>query len=71
MTMTGFSDPATPEWIYNGDGIACLDTLADFVDQNNPEGLSGAAWKDKYFWDALIGHGGQRVDGWAGCARAR
>jgi CubicO group peptidase (beta-lactamase class C family) len=53
MTMTGFSDPATPEWIYDGDGIACLDTLADFVDQNNPEGLSGAAWKDKYFWDAL------------------
>jgi CubicO group peptidase (beta-lactamase class C family) len=53
MTMTGFSDPSQPEWVYDGDGDLCLDTLADFVEQNNPEGLSGSEWKEKYYWEAL------------------
>eukprot|EP01048_Picozoa_sp_COSAG05_P015902 COSAG05_NODE_1974_length_3765_cov_19.906983_4_plen_295_part_00 len=53
LTMTGTSDPADPQWWYDGNGDVCLDTLADFVDQNNLEGLSGAEWKNKYYWEAL------------------
>lgn len=30
-----------------------MDALADFIDENNPEGLSGAEWKDTYFTEAL------------------
>jgi CubicO group peptidase (beta-lactamase class C family) len=53
LTMTGTSDPADPEWWYDAEGDVCLDTIADFIDQNNPEGLSGSAWKEKYFMEAL------------------
>ena len=53
LTMTGTSDPADPQWWYDGDGDVCLDTLSDFIDQNNPEGISGAEWKEKYYMEAL------------------
>ena len=39
-------------------GLACLDTLADFIGENNPEGLSGRQWKDKYYQVGRRGSGG-------------
>jgi hypothetical protein len=39
-------------------GLACLDTLADFIGENNPEGLSGRQWKDKYYQVGRPGSGG-------------
>ena len=37
LTMTGQSeDLSNPSFSYDASGLACLDTLADFIDQNNP-----------------------------------
>eukprot|EP01047_Picozoa_sp_COSAG01_P093062 COSAG01_NODE_24282_length_784_cov_1.065693_1_plen_97_part_00 len=30
-----------------------MDTIADFIEQNNPEGLTGSEWKEKYYMEAL------------------
>ena len=32
-----------PTFIYDASGLACLDTLKDFIEENNPEGLDALA----------------------------
>lgn len=34
-------------------GTQCLDAIHDFIGENNPDGLSSEAWKQKYWHDAL------------------
>ena len=52
LTMTGRSiDP--PLFQYDASGTACLDTVADFFAQNNPQGLDPNEWKDRFFREAL------------------
>jgi len=47
--MTGTSkDIADPVYTYDTLGTNCLDTLQEFITQNNPEGLGATEWKDKY-----------------------
>jgi CubicO group peptidase (beta-lactamase class C family) len=54
LAMTGQSNNIdNPQFDYDASGLACLDTLADFIAENNPEGLTGRAWKDKYYQEAL------------------
>jgi len=55
LTMTGQSaDLQNPTFLYDSSGLDCLDTIQDFIRQNNKEGLSAAAWKDK-FWAEPLG----------------
>lgn len=45
LTMTGTSpDINNPRYSYDTLGFNCLDTIADFVRENNPEGLSVTDW---------------------------
>jgi hypothetical protein len=54
LTMTGESNNIdNPTFNYDASGRACLDTIADFIGENNPEGLTQEAWKDKYWTEAL------------------
>ena len=53
LSMTGRSSPPGSSFNYDASGQACLDTLADFIHDNNPEGLTGREWKEKYFEQAL------------------
>eukprot|EP00729_Bicosta_minor_P006994 gene6994-11262_t len=54
LSMTGTSkDIADPVYTYDTLGTNCLDTLQEFITQNNPEGLSATEWKDKYWADVL------------------
>lgn len=54
LAMTGQSaNIDNPVFNYDASGLACLDTLADFIEENNPEGLTGREWKDKYYQEAL------------------
>lgn len=54
LAMTGQStNIEEPQFNYDASGLACLDALADFIHENNPEGLTGREWKDKYYQEAL------------------
>ena len=54
LTMTGRSSNLdNPRFSYDTFGTSCLDALHDFIGENNPDGLSTEAWKDKYWHDAL------------------
>jgi CubicO group peptidase (beta-lactamase class C family) len=55
LSMTGESDDlAQPEWEYDTAGRRCLDTLSDFIEENNPEGVSAEEWKDRK-WTGPLG----------------
>jgi CubicO group peptidase (beta-lactamase class C family) len=52
--MTGrSSDLSDPQWQYDELGTACLDTIVDFIRENNPDGLTATQWKDLYWQRAL------------------
>ena len=52
--MTGRSDNLdVPEFQCDSSGTACLDAVADFFAENNPQGLDPNAWKDRFFLEAL------------------
>eukprot|EP01048_Picozoa_sp_COSAG05_P006228 COSAG05_NODE_395_length_10351_cov_9.372318_4_plen_125_part_00 len=54
LTVTEQSvDLDDPTLIYDASGRACLDALADFIDQNNPDGVPAEEWKEEYFKRAL------------------
>jgi hypothetical protein len=54
LTMTGQSESLDdPEFRYDSSGRDCLDTVADFFAENNPQGLDPNAWKDRFFLEAL------------------
>ena len=54
LTMTGRSeDLDDPEFQYDSSGTACLDTVAGFFAENNPQGLDPNEWKDRFFLEAL------------------
>ena len=45
LTMTGRSaDLGSPTFQYDASGTACLDTVADFLAENNPQGLAPGEW---------------------------
>ena len=45
LTMTGTSpDIQSPQYSYDTLGTNCLDTLQDFIMQNNPDGLTTSDW---------------------------
>ena len=51
--MTGRSpNIADPQFEYDASGLECLDTLQDFISQNNHDGLSAVEWKNRYWQDA-------------------
>jgi hypothetical protein len=55
LTMTGESrNIDQPQFSYDTDGTQCLDTLSDFVDENNRGGLSTEDFKDRY-WQNVLG----------------
>jgi CubicO group peptidase (beta-lactamase class C family) len=55
LTMTGQSqDLENPTFLYDASGRDCLNTLEDFIGQQNPDGLSAPAWKDEH-WAKPIG----------------
>ena len=55
LTMTGESrELGNPSFHYDTFGTKCLDTLSDFIAQNNPAGLSAMAWKDRH-WAGPLG----------------
>jgi len=54
LTMTGqSSDLSTPRFEYDASGDACLDTLSDFIGQNNPTGLTTFDWKQRFYHDVM------------------
>lgn len=55
LTMTGTSSNInSPRFSYDTDGTNCLDSLSDFIEQNNPDGLSARDWKDQH-WQQVLG----------------
>jgi len=55
LTMTGESTNLNnPTFDYDTDGTNCLDTLSEFVEGNNPEGLSAFQFKNRY-WETVLG----------------
>lgn len=55
LTMTGTSSNINnPRFSYDTFGTACLDSLSDFIDQNNPERLTANNWKNR-FWHDILG----------------
>ena len=66
LTMTGRSaNLESPTFEYDASGTACLDTVADFFAENNPQGLSADEWKDRFFREAL----GFEDSDWSGSFR--
>lgn len=54
LTMTGRSSNLdNPTFSYDTLGTQCLDNIADFITENNPDGLSAVDWKNKYWQEAL------------------
>jgi len=54
LTMTGESSNINdPSFSYDTTGTGCLDTLSDFVDQNNPGSLRVETFKDLYWQNPL------------------
>lgn len=54
LTMTGRSSNLNrPTFNYDTLGTACLDTISDFIDQNNPDKLNTYSWKEKFYADVL------------------
>lgn len=51
LSMTGRASDNT--FSYDTFGTACLDTLTDFIGDNNPDGLSADAWKNRYWMQTL------------------
>jgi CubicO group peptidase (beta-lactamase class C family) len=55
LTMTGQSaNIAQPRFSYDTTGDGCLDTISDFITENNPQGLGAFAWKNR-FWQDILG----------------
>lgn len=55
LSMTGTSPNLNhPRFSYDTLGTSCLDSLSDFIEDNNPDGLSANDWKDKY-WQEVLG----------------
>jgi len=55
LTMTGESrNIDQPSFSYDTDGTQCLDTLSDFIDDNNPNRMSTEQWKNNN-WQNLLG----------------
>lgn len=55
MTMTGESaDLEHPTFKYDYEGVECLDTIQDFINENNPDKIPTPAWKDKH-WAKPLG----------------
>jgi len=54
LTMTGESSNINnPSFSYDTDGTNCLDTLSDFIDDNNPNRTSTETWKDNNWQEPL------------------
>ena len=54
LSMTGESDNlAEPTWEYDTGGTRCLDTISDFIAQNNPLGLTAEEYKDRKWTEPL------------------
>jgi CubicO group peptidase (beta-lactamase class C family) len=54
LTMTGTSpNIEEPRYSYDTLGTNCLDTLQDFISQNNPDGLSTVDWMQRFYFDKL------------------
>jgi len=54
LTMTGESrNIDNPQFSYDTDGTLCLDTLSDFIEENNPYRLSAEEFKDRFWQDVL------------------
>ena len=48
LTMTGTSpNIQSPRFSYDLLGTDCYNTISNFIGENNPEGLTTSAWKDK------------------------
>jgi len=55
LTMTGQSaNIAQPRFSYDTTGDNCLDTISDFIQENNPQRLTTFAWKNR-FWQEILG----------------
>jgi hypothetical protein len=55
LTMTGDSrNVSEPQFRYDALGLNCLDTISDFISENNPYGMSAEEFKDE-FWHEAIG----------------
>jgi len=54
LTMTGQSSNINrPSFSYDTLGTACLDSISDFIAQNNPDQLNTYAWKEKFYADVM------------------
>jgi len=47
-------DMNNPTFFYDGNGVSCLDVLSDFIQQNNPEGLTTYEFAQRY-WSEKLG----------------
>lgn len=55
LSMTGTSPNInSPRFSYDTLGTSCLDSLSDFIQENNPEKESANAWKDRN-WQTPLG----------------
>jgi|EP01047_Picozoa_sp_COSAG01_P012787 hypothetical protein len=54
LTMTGTSpNIESPRYSYDTLGTNCLDTIQDFLQENNPEGLSTSDWMQQNYFEKL------------------
>jgi len=54
LTMTGTSTLiTTPRFSYDTTGGNCLDTISDFISENNPQGILRFTWKGRFYQDVL------------------
>jgi len=54
LSMTGTSPNINnPRFSYDTLGTQCLDSLSDFIQENNAEGLSADGWKNRYWQEPL------------------
>ena len=54
LTMTGTSpDINNPRYSYDTLGTNCLDTLSDFLAENNPEGVGSGDWMEREYFAKL------------------
>jgi CubicO group peptidase (beta-lactamase class C family) len=54
LTMTGTSpNIEAPRYSYDTLGTNCLDTLSDFISQNNPSGVGSGDWMERQYFSAL------------------
>jgi hypothetical protein len=68
LSMTGQSaNLDSPTFSYDTLGTQCLDTISDFIDENNPDGLNAEEWKDRY-WQQPLGLEHSRWVGGSGLA---